>query len=1450
MLDFMRVAATINKKSGVTKVGPKFLIGKHKDLMVKGGDFYAIWDSHLGLWSTDENDAVRLMDEQIWNYYNEHRKEWGDEVEVLTAESAESGVIDRFHKYCQRQLRDCFHQLDDTIIFSDTETKQSNYSSHRLVYPLIEASTPAWDEIMSTLYSAEERRKIEWAIGAIVTGDSKKLQKFLVLYGPGGTGKSTVLDIIEAMFQGYTSSFDAEALGQGNNSFALEPFSTNPLVAIDHEAKLNRLETNTKINAIVSHDEMPVNEKFKKIYKMRFRSFLILATNSPVRITDKKSGLLRRLIDVRPTGKLIPTDRYFELMDKVMLELGGIASHCKNVYLSDPKYYNSYIPIRMMEETNDFFNFIMDSYDIFNTNNETSLKAAWELYKIYCDEAKVPYPYSKRAFKEELKNYFDIFEDRGKTADGVTVRSLYSGFKPPIDEDGKTIPMKTVSSSVKQSEPQNGIEYGWIKLDGHGEIFDAACADCPAQLANRYDVPAVKWVDNTKQLKDILTSKLHFVKVPLNHIVLDFDICDPETGEKSLELNLQEAMKWPQTYCELSKSGKGVHLHYIYQGDPLVLAPKVGDKVEVKVFNGGSSLRRMVTLSNMLPIAILGAGLLPTVSKKKGGPDGVVNKWQFRDAKDLRNKIGRILNKEFHDNTTQSMHFIKKVLEDAYESGIEYDFTGPGDIGDAIYEFALNSTNQADHCLDIYDELYLKSKQDIDIGSGITGEENDDPIVFFDCEVYKNFFCIVLKPEGEGKKFIKLINPSPAEVENLLSFKLVGFNCRDYDNHILYGRIMGYDNMHLYELSQAIITQGYRGFREATNISYTDIYDFCSKKQSLKKWEIELGIDHQEMSIPWDQPVPEDMFDKVVDYCCNDVAATEAVWNKRQGDFKAREMLVTMVRTIQGLDCCVNDTNNNLSAKLIFGNDWEPQKQFQYRFLGDPIKDGWTCDDWLDAWHKSKDGHVNMKGKPWFPGYSYDGKTSTYRGENVKEGGRVYADWHQIKDENGELKFKKNGKPEIQIGGIYYHIKTQDVSGMHPASLRAENYFGPKYTKIFGDIVDTRTYIKHDDLDKARSLFNGVLAPFLENESDAGMINKAFKIVVNSVYGKTAQRPKQGQKNYNRFWDDRNIDNIVAKRGALFMTDLKYALEKIFPDHRIVHIKTDSIKVEYTTDKIIEFIREFGKAYGYEFETEAYYEKLCLVNNAVYIAKLADDPINGDEAGKWTATGTQFQIPYIFKTLFSKEPLDFKDYCVTQNVTKGALYLDFNEGYPDVSALEKQLQDINTIRNACYVLMGGSDRFNISDDENIMKKVRLYNRHYNTHYCESEFGGPGIVDLIQDDRNALMNDILEGHNYQFIGKVGQFTPVLEGHNGGWLVCKDGDKYSSPSGAKGFKWMESSVVKNLNLMDIIDMDYFNQLAIEAKEAIEARGDFYEFAEGTGFSEFMTIPLSDSEEIPYE
>lgn len=1185
MLDFYKVS-TRSSKRGVIEVYPKFIITSSNDLMIRGGDFYAIWDEEKNLWSTEEQDVIRMIDSSLDIFVKENSEKFeGSIVKILHMWDADSGIIDKWHKYCQKQMRDNFHMLDEKLIFANDTPKKRDYASKILPYPLEKADTPAYDELMSVLYSDEERAKIEWTIGSIVSGESKKLQKFLVLYGAAGTGKSTVLNIIQQLFEGYYSVFDAKALGSANNSFALEAFKTNPLVAIQHDGDLSRIEDNTRLNSLVSHELMTVNEKFKSIYSNRFKSFLFMGTNKPVKITDAKSGLIRRLIDVSPTGNKVHPMTYKKLVKQIEFELGGIAWRCKELYLENPNRYDGYVPTNMLGASNDFYNFMLDSYYVFKDEDSVTLKAAWEMYKTYCTEANVPYPYSQRVFKEELRNYFDDFEERHRDDYGSRIRNLYSGFK--------TNKFQSVQTITRKEPPA-------IKFRKRKSIFDDEAADYPAQYATDEGIPKSKWSSVKTTLSDLDTSKLHYVKVPKNHIVIDFDIPDPDGG-KSFERNLAEASKWPPTYAELSKSEAGIHLHYIYDGDVDRLKNIYDDHIEIKVFTGNSALRRKLTKCNDLPIATINSGL-----PLKGETEIVIFEG-FVNEKGLRTTIKKNLNKEYHPGTKPSIDFIFKILNDAYESGLKYDVS---DMRSAIFTFAAKSTNHADYCMKQVSKMQFKSK-DFEEKENLENTE-DSPLVFYDVEVFPNLFLVNWKVEGEGKEVVRMINPTSKDIEELIKMKLVGFNCRRYDNHILYGRLLGYDNMQTYKLSQKIIFGDRNAFfGEAYNLSYTDVYDFSSKKQSLKKFEIELRIHHKELGLPWDQDVPEEFWTEVAEYCDNDVIATEAVFNARKADFTARQILAD----VAGMT--VNDTTNSLTTRIIFGKERNPQSAFNYRDMG--------------YFDKNNDVYETLFGfneyiaftkdrKPIFPGYKFDNGESTYRGEEVGEGGYVYAE-----------------------PGIYENVALLDIASMHPSSIVNENLFGDEYTQRFKDILDARIAIKHGEFDKAKKMLGGKLAKYLEDESKAKDLAQALKIAINSVYGLTSA------KFDNPFRDIRNKDNIVAKRGALFMVNLKHAVQE--RGFTVAHIKTDSIKIPDATPEIIRFVEEFGKLYGYNFEHEATYDKICLVNNAVYIAK-----VQNEKDGEWSATGTQFQVPYVFKTLFSHEPILFEDLCETKSVTS-SLYL-------------------------------------------------------------------------------------------------------------------------------------------------------------------------------------------------
>lgn len=1270
-----------NSKKSLIEVYPSFKVTKSKDLMVRGGKFYAIWDEKLGLWLTDEYEVQRLVDEDILSYEVQ-----GQALDITrkTMLNFSSGSWLSFRNYVSK-IENNYHQLDDTLTFKNTEVKKEDYVTKRLPYDLQEGSIDAWEEIVSTLYDPDERRKIEWLIGSIVAGDSKTIQKFVIFYGPPGSGKGTIINIIQWLFDGYWESFNARELTSSSNAFALEAFKMNPLLAIDHDGDLSKIQDNTKFNSMISHEPIQINEKNKPMYTSRFDTFFIIGSNSAVKFTDAKSGLIRRTIDIHPSERLIPPRKYQALMAQIKFELGAIANHCHEVYQSMGKhYYSEYRPIEMMLQTDVFFNFIETHYDIFKEQDGVTLKQAWELWKHWKEETGTEeWRMPQHRFREELRNYFDKFDERGVDKDGERVRSYYSGFKADKFKSptGKTEPQHMFSLVMEETE----------------SLLDKVLAKMPAQYTNAQGNPKLYWDDSVRtkfdekqgktvefvpkpeeivstQLKDLDTTKEHYVKVPKNMIVIDFDLTDKD-GKKSAERNLEAASTWPPTYAEFSKGGEGIHLHYYWDGDVDELSYRYDDGIEVKVYRGNSALRRRLSFCNNVDIATINSGL-PLKEKKS------MDVTKLADEKHIRALINKALRKEASPGGTKTnVDFIHHILEEAYKQGLVYDVT---DMQNRIFSFAALSTNQAMAAMKLVQDMKFASEgrleQAAETPDSFKSERalNADREVLFDVEVFPNLFVICwMYKDAPRDSIVTMINPTAQEVEKLLGMKLVGFNNRRYDNHILYGAYLGFDNKSLYNLSQKIINNVPNAlFGEAYNLSYIDLYDAATKKQGLKKWEIELGIHHLELGIPWDEPVPKELWDKVGEYCRNDVWATNVIRIHLEPEVIARQILAEL----SGLP--VNATTNAHTARIIFGEDRKPQSHFKYTDLGEM-----------------------------FPGYKYEMGKSTYRDEITGEGGYVYAE-----------------------PGIYENVAVLDVASMHPTSIEQLDLFG-EYTEKFSILKTGRVAVKRQDEAKVKELFGEKISRYLGDKMMAKALSDALKIAINSVYGMTSARFD------NPFKDPRNIDNIVAKRGALFMIDLKHAVQE--QGYQVVHIKTDSIKIPNADEKIIQFVMDFGAKYGYDFEHEETYRKMALVNDAVFIAQKSD--------GKWSATGAQFAHPYVFKRLFSHEPIEFKDLCETKTVTT-SMYIDYTG--------------------------------------------------------------------IEDTPMALAKDLNE-NNMRFVGKAGSFCPMEPGAGGGYLVREDkeGVKFHSATGAKGWFWLEAEMVETLKKQDQIDIKYFERLVDEAIDTIK-------------------------------
>ena len=1298
-MDFLKIIKKVTSK-GAVEVIPDFLV-KTKDLMRRGGEFYAFWDEENKEWCQNESKCIEAIDKEL----KKKAEEIGmPDVYVRYLNTISTGSYYEWKKYLKTSI-DNFKPLNPTLVYTNTEKKRELYSSHSLPYALAPGDHPAYSELMNVLYDPVELDKAEWLFGSIVAEKSKKLQKFLVLIGDAGTGKSTVINIVEKIFSGYCGTVKASVLGNPNASFPLESLKDNPLVAFDNEAKLNNIKDNTVINSLVAHEPQVVNTKYAKKFTMTFDTMLVLGSNEEVKITDARSGLQRRLIDVRPTGKLVSFRRYNTLMKQIDFELGAIAYHWKEVYEKDPEKYLKYRPTKSIRATNYIYNFLEENY--FEYKEGVSLKRVWADYQKYCDDAGITIKMNRMELKQELTAYFSEFIPDTKLADGTRVFSFFKDIKP--EKFGLASNIVSSDSEVEDGAENVSADDGipdWLKLKEQHSLLDDEFKDFPAQYAklkNGQEIPIKPWDDVKTTLKDINTSKFHYVRPDSIYVEMDLDLKD-ESGKKNYDLNIKAAACFPKTYVETSKSDQGLHMVYKYTGDPGELDRIFDEDIEVKVHLGKAAMRRKLTRCNNVPIATISSGL-----PLKGGKKKVIDSFEFKDANHLRNSILKLLRMESVHYHVECVSLILKNLDEAYEQGFKYDVS---DLAGVIYDFGQESKHQKENCAKMVAKMHFKSKHYEDPGAVIA----DDPsgiedvnrswerVKIFDIECYPNLFVFCYGYVDDPENIYGFINPDSFTIEHIFNDKkaiIGGFNNRRYDNHICYARTLGYNNAGLYKRSKSII-DGERNstFGPAYGISDFDIWDIASNKQSLKKWEIQLGIDHIEMSIPWDQEVPEDMWQTVVEYCKNDVKATIAVFNEIQADWKCREILAEL----SGLK--MNNTNREHITKILVGDDRHPQHVYTNLATGEQFPDNIPG--------IFEDGSIINA----FPGYEYiDGK-NMFRGTDVGKGGYVYAE-----------------------PGMYRNVALLDVGNMHGASILALNKFG-EHTKNYKMIRDARMAIKHHDYETAAKMFDGKLKKYLGSDEEADQLQNALKLVLNSTYGIAAATFD------NPLRDKRDVNNIIALRGALFMRTLQD--EVTAKGFKVAHIKTDSIKIPEATPEIIDFVIEFGRKYGYEFEHEATYSKMCLVNGSTYIARYDELGVRnkgGKKANQWTATAAQFQIPYVFKTLFSHEKLEFDDFCETKSVQEGALYLDFNEDLP-----------------------------------------------------EGE------------------------HEYKFVGRVGRFCPIKDGFGGGILYRVKDEKYFAATGTKGYRWMESISVKNLNLEEAIDDSYYKEQVNQAVEDISKYGDF--------------------------
>lgn len=1159
------------------KLDIDFSLNGSNDVICKGGDIVAYWNEYTQSWEPKDSlyaYAKQFLDQMAKEELANHPDQM---IIVANPMLISSGASVRLEKFI-KALPESPVLFNQKIIWKGDPIEKRDYSTVQMPYSLVDAPCPCYDALMSVLYNPEDRTMLEWVAGAALCNEGGKIEKFVYLEGDPGSGKSTFLNILSKVVGPYGKNIRAEGFVSSSDGFATAELKDAPLVGIQHDGDLSKVEQNVVLNNIVSHEPVRINDKYSKAYYMRMNMLMFIASNEPLRLTSSNSGLLRRCLDPVPTGKLLPREKYDTYMAGIDDERGAIANRFISVYKElGPRIYGPYKSSRLVKNGNQLGYWVQRERDSeWHRKGECLLSDEYAMYNESCVRNNVKNPMSKAFFERQLAFFWNETSEE-ELSNGVK-DVHYIGYSWHTRKFTKPI------FSLYQEENTEEVQStDWLDFKSASDSsFEASCADCPAQYAGESGFPRVKWENCETKLKGIISTELHYVQVPSNHIVIDLDLRD-EVGNKSADVNIAKvrSLGLPPTYAEYSKSGNGVHLHYIYTGDVDKLARVIEDNVEIKVFAGNASLRRRFTRGNNLPIATIHSGL-PYREKPTENAD-----YKITSEDHLKRLIRKGLKGEYGSHIV-TVKFIDHVVRKTYDEGaVQYDISN---MFDEIADYGNCSHNHANECRDIIRDMPLRSKV----------YEDSRPIAFFDMEVYRNYNCFCWMRDDSDDVATERFPSSEFLRRFFQDYRAIGYNNKGYDNEIAECIINGGTPQETYRLSKAIITKSpsHRPSRRAKNLSFTDIFDFSNVKQSLKKWELQLGIHHQECCYPWDEDLPEEAFEAVEGYCRNDVRASKAVFHANQADWNARLALLAMVRAMYGdaVKLNENSSTNEITAGLIFGGNKDAKREFVYTDLSVE-----------------------------FPGYTYEkvseGKIeSYYRHRKLGEGGLVIA-----------------------VPGYHENVGVEDVASMHPSSAIALNVFGPRYTRVYRDLVKARKACKHESFEE---MSENVFEPAIRQLVDAGKttlkaLSKSLKIPINAVYGETSA------KFDNPFKDPRNVDNIVAKRGALMIAELFYQCnEKGFHP---VHVKTDSIKLPNFTKEMQDFVIEFGKKYQYEFELEEFYSVFLLKDNAQYVAF-------NTISGKWEARGALFS-PYVMKTLFTHEPYVPEDFAINKSTAKNPIYL-------------------------------------------------------------------------------------------------------------------------------------------------------------------------------------------------
>ena len=273
----------------------------------------------------------------------------------------------------------------------------------------IGAKCPRFFEYFKASLTPDDAKTVQEMFGFLLTTEMKA-QKAFLLYGPGNTGKSILIKVIEKIIgEDYVSNVPLQDLGAKFRTVQLY----GKLLNSYGDLPQGNIRDTATFKALVSGDRMFGDDKFEKGFNFKNTARLLFAANKlPSNLVDQSTGFYRRLVLIPFENIISNEDIDRELEDTLYEERQGIVrwamAGLKRLTENNYVFTESNAAKNLMKEykkDNNSTLWFVDEYCKLDSAANIPGKVLYDTYKKACLDARLT-SVSQREFNAQIGSQF------------------------------------------------------------------------------------------------------------------------------------------------------------------------------------------------------------------------------------------------------------------------------------------------------------------------------------------------------------------------------------------------------------------------------------------------------------------------------------------------------------------------------------------------------------------------------------------------------------------------------------------------------------------------------------------------------------------------------------------------------------------------------------------------------------------------------------------------------------------------------------------------------------------------------------------------------------------------------------------------------------------------------------------------------------------------------------